>query len=62
MKENNYHPLLLDIKFYLVDEDGTALLNKDGTEKQFRLKEGVRFKPLKYLTDDMETDILEEII
>ena len=60
-KYENYHPLLLDIKFYLVDEDGNALLNKDKTEKQFRLKEGIRFKPLEYLTEDMETDILEEI-
>ena len=60
-KYENYQPLILDIKFYLVDENGNALLNKDGNDKQFRLKEGIRFKPLEYLTDDMETDILEEI-
>jgi hypothetical protein len=60
-KYKNYQPLIFDIKFYLIDEDGNALLNKDGSDKQFRLKEGIRFKPLEYLTDDMETDILEEI-
>jgi len=59
--KNDYQPLVLDIKFYLVDDDGNSLDNKDGTTKEFRIKEGVRFKPLEYLCDDFDTDILEEI-
>ena len=59
--KNDYQPLVLDIKFYLVDDDGNELENKDGTTKEFRIKEGVRFKPLEYLCEDFDTNILEEI-
>ena len=57
----NYGTSILDIKFYLIDEDGNAIENKDGTTKEFRIKDGVRFKPLEYLCEDFDTDILEEI-
>jgi len=57
----NYHPSILDIKFYLHDEDGNELENKDGTTKEFRFKEGIRFKPLEYLCEDLTTETLEEI-
>jgi len=60
-KYEKYQPLVSDIKFYLVDEDGNTLLNKDKTDKEFRLKDGIRFKPLEYLTEGMETHMLEEI-
>jgi len=59
--KNDYQPLVLDIKFYLVDDDGNELENKDGTTKEFRIKGGVRFKPLEYLCEDFDTNILEEI-
>ena len=59
--KNDYQPLVLDIKFYLVDDDGNELENKDGTTKEFRIKEGFRFKPLEYLCEDFNTNILEEI-
>ena len=54
--------LVADIKFYVVDDDGNEKLNKEGTHIQlYQLKRGVRFKPLEYLTEDMDMDILEEI-
>ena len=59
--ENDYQPLVLDIKFYLVDDDGNSLNNKDGTTKEFRIKDGVRFKPLEYLCEDFDINILKEI-
>ena len=57
----NYNANILDIKFYLYDEDGNVVLKKDGTTKQFRIKDGIRFKPLEYLCEDFDTDILEEV-
>jgi len=56
-----YSANILDIKFYLYDEDGNEFLNKDGTTKEFRIKDGIRFKPLEYLCEDFDVDILEEI-
>ena len=54
--------LVADIKFYKVDDDGNEVLNKEGTHIQlYTLKRDVRFKPLEYLCEDMEDDILEEI-
>ena len=52
---------ILDIKFYLYDQGCNAVLNKDGTVKQFRIKDGIRFKPLEYLCEDFDIDILEEV-
>ncbi len=52
---------ILDIKFYKYDEDGNELTNKDGTIKEFRIKEGYRYKPLEYLCEDMDEDMVEEI-
>jgi|TARA_R110000824_G_scaffold53097_1_gene147242 hypothetical protein len=51
---------LYDIVFYKYDENGEEVLNKDGTIKQFRLKDGIRFKPLEYLCEYMEEEILIE--
>jgi hypothetical protein len=53
--------LVYDIKFYKVDDDGEAVVNSQGITQTFRLKEGVRFKPLEYLTDDIDEDILEKV-
>ena len=50
---------VLDIKFYVSDEDGNEVLNKDGTIKQFDFKG--RLKPLEYLCEDMTVEDLEEI-
>jgi len=54
--------LVADIKFYVVDDDGNEKLNKEGTHIQlYQLKRDIRFKPLEYLCEDMDMDILEEI-
>tara|TARA_R100000773_G_scaffold42856_1_gene40537 strand:- start:517 stop:708 length:192 start_codon:yes stop_codon:yes gene_type:complete len=50
---------VLDIKFYVCDEDGNEVLNTDGTIKQFYFKG--RLKPLEYLCEDMTVADLEEI-
>ena len=49
-----------DIAFYKYDENGLEVLNEDGTIKQFRLKDGIRFKPLEYLCEDMTEEMLIE--
>mgnify|MGYP003125097077 CR=1 FL=1 len=51
-----------NIEFYIYDvESGDEITNSDGSAKTFRLKDGVRFKPLENLCDDMDMDLLEEI-
>ena len=50
---------VLDIKFYVCDEEGNAVLDKDGTVKEFYFKG--RLKPLEYLCEDMTVEDLEEI-
>tara|TARA_Y100000310_G_scaffold295778_1_gene327444 strand:+ start:51 stop:245 length:195 start_codon:yes stop_codon:yes gene_type:complete len=57
----NYGVNILDIKFYMYDDNGNEVLNKDGTVKEFRIKKEIRFKPLEYLCEDFDVDILEEI-
>ena len=53
--------LVYDIVFYKVDdENDEEVLNKDGTTKEFRLKDGIRFKPLEYLCEEMEEEMLIE--
>ena len=52
--------LIHDITFYKVDDDGNEELNKDGTTKVYRIKDGIRVKSLEYLTDDFGDDIMEE--
>ena len=49
---------VLDIKFFVSDEDGNEVLNKDGTIKEFH-HEG-RLKPLEYLCEDMTVEDLTE--
>ena len=53
--------LVYDIVFYKVDDENyEEVLNKDGTTKEFRLKDGIRFKPLEYLCEEMEEEMLIE--
>ena len=59
---NKYNSIrVLDIKFYKFDEDGNEMTNKDGTIKEFELKESVRFKPLEYLCEGLDVDMVREI-
>ena len=53
------HVNVLDIKFYVCDEDGNEVLDKDGTVKEFYCKG--RLKPLEYLCEDMTVEDLMEI-
>lgn len=52
--------LIQDITFYKVDDEGNEELNKDGTTKIYRIKDGIRVKALEYLTDEFEDDIMQE--
>ena len=52
--------LIQDITFYKVDDEGNEILNKDGTTKIYRIKDGIRVKALEYLTEEFEDDIMEE--
>ena len=61
MKYKNYGTSILDIKFYLLDEDGNEIENKDGTTKEFRLKDNIRYKPLEYVCEDLSPNMLEEV-
>jgi hypothetical protein len=64
MKNNipdSAYPNVYDIRFYVLDEDGNELLDKDGNIRLFRIKDGIRFKPLEYLCDDLDTSELHEI-
>lgn len=57
-----YGITISDITFYVYDANsGEEITNEDGSAKTFRLKENVRFKPLEYLCEDMDMDMLEEI-
>jgi hypothetical protein len=55
----NYHVGVADISFYLTDEDGNIKEDKNGNEIEYRLKDGIRFKPLEYITEDLTSDMLE---
>jgi hypothetical protein len=57
MKQEQYVNVL-DIKFYVCDEDGNEVLNKNGTIKEFDFKG--RLKPLEYLCEDITVEDLEE--
>jgi len=52
--------LINDITFYKVDDEGNEELNKDGTTKIYRIKQGTRVKALEYLTEEFDDDIMEE--
>ena len=52
--------LIYDITFYQVDEEGNDILDNKGNTKIYRIKEGLRVKPLEYLCEDFDLDVLEE--
>ena len=58
-KAKELYVSVLDIKFYVSDEDGNEILNKDGTTKEFYFNG--RLKPLEYLCEDMTVQDLKEI-
>ena len=58
-KAKELYVSVLDIKFYVSDEHGNEILNKDGTTKEFYFNG--RLKPLEYLCEDMTVQDLKEI-
>ncbi len=48
---------VFDITFYVSDEDGNEVLNKEGIIKQFHFKG--RLKALEYLCEDITVEDLE---
>jgi len=60
-KNKPTHFAIEDIKFYAMDEDNEIITNEKGEEVIYRLKEGIRFKPLEYLCEGIETEIMEEV-
>ena len=50
---------VLDVTFYVSDEYGNEVLNKDGTIKEFHFKG--RLKPAEYLCEDITVEDLEEV-
>lgn len=58
-KKDYQYVNVLDIKFYVCDEDGNELTNKDGSIKEFYF-DG-RLKSLEYLCEDMTVEDLEEV-
>ena len=59
--KKNLKICVYDLIFYLVDDDGNEIENKNKTTKLFRLKDNIRFKPLEYITEDLDLDMIEEI-
>ena len=57
--EKEMYVNVLDIKFYVCDEDGNEVLDENGFVKEFQF-EG-RLKTLEYLCEDMTIDDLTEI-
>ena len=61
MTEKNYYIGVSDISFYLTDDEGNIKTDKNGNEITYRLKDGIRYKPLEYITESIELDMLEKI-
>tara|TARA_A100001391_G_scaffold137577_1_gene96099 strand:+ start:313 stop:504 length:192 start_codon:yes stop_codon:yes gene_type:complete len=57
----DYYVGVSDITFYLHDEDGNVKTDKSGNEITYRLKDGIRFKPLEHIAEGVEVDMLQEI-
>ena len=61
MKNKPTHFAVEDIKFYAMDEDNEIIVDEKGEQITYRLKDDVRFKPLEYLCDDIDLEILEDV-
>ena len=59
MSKKEMYVNVLDLIFYVCDEDGHEVLNKDGTVKQFSF-DG-RLKSLEYICEDIAVEDLTEI-
>ena len=59
MSKKEMYVNVLDLIFYVCDEDGNAVLNKNGTVKEFSF-DG-RLKSLEYICEDIAVEDLTEI-
>ena len=59
--DKNYNIGISNISFYIFDDDGNIKKNKQGEEVKFNIKDGVRFKPLEYLTETLKLTDLKEV-
>jgi len=57
-KVNNF--AVLDIEFYGLNDEGEIIENEKGEIIVYKLKDGVRYKPLEYLCEDMEAELMEQ--
>jgi hypothetical protein len=55
------HFAVENIMFYAMDEDNEIITNEKGEAVMYQIKDGVRFKPLEYLCEDMDQEIMEEV-
>ena len=53
------HFAVEDIIFYGMDEDNDIVCDENGNAIKYRIKDGVRFKPLEYLCEDLQPEELE---
>ena len=60
MKKHNQFAVE-NILFYAMDKDNEIITNKKGEQVMYQIKEGIRFKPLEYLCEDMNIEIMEEV-
>ena len=61
MKNEYSNVAIHTITFFKFDDEGNELENEDGTTKEFRLLKSVRFKPIEYLSEDLDPEYLVEI-
>ena len=61
MTQKPTHFAVEDVIFYGMDEENDIICDKQGNAIQYRIKDGVRFKPLEYLTEDLDPEIMEKI-
>ena len=50
---------ILDIEFYGLDAEGEFIENEKGEIIVYKIKDGARYKPLEYICEDMETELME---
>ena len=55
-----HHFAVEDITFYAIDENSEIVVDEQGNQVSYRIKEGIRLKALEYLCEDMTPEIMEE--
>jgi hypothetical protein len=58
---NQKYICVYDLIFYIADENGNDIQDKNKKTKLYRLKDNIRFKPLEYITEDLDLNMIEEV-